>query len=123
MHADCLPGANVTVTVNGEPLAEHATENGHLSAMTFVEAVAGANFAVVLQLDHTFAYRQPIDRINFKVFLDGERAAALVANPTKISHATTTISYIYETLGNRTTRRKFHFAELETCMPIKLSCN
>jgi hypothetical protein len=71
MYADCLPGAAVTVRVNGEPLTEHATENGDLSATTFVEAVAGAEFDVTLDLDQHFAYRNPADRIEFSVYVDG----------------------------------------------------
>lgn len=123
MYADCLPGASVKVRVNGMPLTEHATENGDLSATTFVEAIAGANFAVILHLEDTFTYRQPADRIKFEVFLDGERAGALVVDPASILHATAVIDYIYETSGGRTTRRKFLFAELETCMPTKRPWN
>jgi hypothetical protein len=71
MHADCLPGAAVTVRVNGIPLIEHATENGDLSATTFVEAVAGAEFDIALNLNQHFAYRNPADSIQFSVYVDG----------------------------------------------------
>lgn len=72
MYADCLPGASVTVRVRGVPLAEHATENGDLSATTSVEAVAGAEFDIALNLSYGFAYRTPADRIRFLVSVDGE---------------------------------------------------
>ena len=71
MYADCLPGASVTVRVNGVPLIEHATEHSDMSATTFVEAVAGAEFDVALDLDHHFEYRRPTDEIQFAVYVDG----------------------------------------------------
>jgi len=72
MHADCLPGAFVTVRVNGTPLTEHATENNDLSATTFIEAIPDAEFDVTLDWTADFAYRDPADRIRFSVFVDGE---------------------------------------------------
>lgn len=72
MHAGCLPGADVTVRVNGEPLTEYATENGDLSATTFVEAIAGAEFNVTLKWSEYSADQTPADRIAFSVFVDGE---------------------------------------------------
>ena len=63
MRADCLPGAAVTVRVNCQPLAEYATENGDLTATTFIEAIPGAEFDIALNLSHGFAYRDPADRL------------------------------------------------------------
>ena len=72
MRADCLPGAAVTVRVNCQPLAEYATENGDLTATTFIEAIPGAEFDIALNLSHGFAYRDPADRLRFCVSVDGE---------------------------------------------------
>lgn len=72
MHADCLPGATVTVRVNGTPLTEYATENSDMTATTFVEAVAGAQFDIALTWTDFFAYRAAADRIRFCVYVDGQ---------------------------------------------------
>ncbi|GAB7327866.1 hypothetical protein MBLNU13_g11655t1 [Cladosporium sp. NU13] len=71
MYADCLPGASVTVRVSGLPLIEHATEHSDMSATTFVEAVAGAEFDVALKLNQHFAYSNPANEIQFSVYVDG----------------------------------------------------
>lgn len=71
MRADCLPHANVVVRVNGEVLTEYQTEDEALTAATFIEATPGAHFSVGLNLDAGFAYRDPKDRILFKVHVDG----------------------------------------------------
>jgi hypothetical protein len=114
MRADCLPHASVIVSVNDKILTEHSTENDALSVTTFVEAVAGAHFAVVLQLHDAFAYRHPSDRIHFAVHLDGEYAAAYIVNPSTQSPLKSTINSTVETIHNQTTRRNFIFASHET---------
>jgi hypothetical protein len=116
MYADCLPGASVTVRVNGVPLTEHATENSNLSATTFVEAVAGAKFDIALNLDYHFAYRNPADRISFCVSVDGE--------PVKVVILSTHLQYISEhlvegpeeTRNGVTTLRRLTFAQYASSM-------
>jgi hypothetical protein len=124
MRADCLPHASVIVSVNDKILTEHSTENDALSVTTFVEAVAGAHFAVVLQLHDAFAYRHPSDRIHFAVHLDGEYAAAYIVNPSTQSPVKSTINSTVETIHNQTTRRNFIFAshETSTLLSRRLHC-
>lgn len=119
MYANCLPGARVEVHVNNERLAEHATENDVGSATTFVEAVAGASFAVVLHLEPAFAYRIPQDRLSFALYLDGECARTLIVNPNV--HDSEVLDCAVQTVGKNTTRRKFLFAEHETSTPIVIA--
>lgn len=116
MHADCLPGAAVTVRVNGIPLIEHATENCDLSATTFVEAVAGAEFDVALNLRHGFAYRAPADRIRFCVYVDGE----FVKAPIISTHLQYVAEYLVEgpeeTKNGVTTSKRLTFAQHASSM-------
>jgi len=116
MYADCLPGADVTVRVNGQALTEHATENDLLSATTFVEAVAGAEFEVALVLSPHFAYRNPADKIRFHVTVDGE----WVRTPILTTHLLPTIEAIVEgpqqTQNGVTTFRRLNFAQHTSSM-------
>jgi hypothetical protein len=117
MRARCLTHASVTIRVNGQVLTEHSTQDDGSSISTFVEAVAGAKFAVVLQLSNAFTntWRDPRDQINFGVYVDGEWAAGLIVQPKDRSHNKSTLDSALETENNRTTRRNFIFARHETC--------
>ncbi|KAM0701950.1 hypothetical protein Q7P35_010860 [Cladosporium inversicolor] len=76
MYADCFPRARVTVSVAGETAVEYETENEPLKVKSFIEAIPGANFAVILDIEQHFAYRDPQDSLRFKVSLDGRKARA-----------------------------------------------
>ena len=108
MHADCLPGAAVTVRVSGVPLTEHSTENSDMSATTFVEAVAGAEFDVTLNLSQHFAYRDPADMIDFSVYVDG----SWVQGPLlKHFHNDSIVEGPEETRNGVTTLKRLTFAQ------------
>ena len=80
MYADCLLGACVTVSVAGEKAVEYETENEPVKVKSFIEAIPGANFAVFLNIEEHFAYRNPQDSLRFKASLDGRKArASLIA--------------------------------------------
>lgn len=119
MIADCLPGARVTVRVNGQALTEHATENNEMSANTFVEAVAGAEFEVVLNLSPPFAYRNAADRIRCTVTVDGQ----WVRTPIIITHVLQDIETIVEgpqeTRNGVTTFRRLSFAQHASSMCLE----
>jgi hypothetical protein len=115
MHADCLPGATVTVCVNGEPLTEHATENSDLSATTFVEAVSGSEFEIALKLGHAFTYRDPADRINFCVSVDGEWVRTLILTTHMNNVSRYVIEGPLETQNGVTTLKRLTFAEHASC--------
>jgi hypothetical protein len=72
MRASCLPGASVSVRVGGEDAVEYGPENDGTKATSFIEAILGASFAIVLEIEQDFAYRQPQDRLEFRVFIDGQ---------------------------------------------------
>jgi hypothetical protein len=111
MHADCLPGATVTVRVNGTPLTEHATENGDLSATTFVEAVAGAEFDVALNWDNNFAYRNAADRIRFTVYVDGEWVQTPIVSTHAVFASESIVAGPEETRNGMTTIKRLTFAQ------------
>ena len=119
MYADCLPGASVTVRVNGVPLTEHATENSDLSATTFVEAVAGAEFDVSLDWDDHFAYRNPADRIKFTVYVDGKWIRSLVLPMHLRSMKNPIVEGPYETNNGVTTVKRLTFAQHASSMQDK----
>lgn len=119
MRADCLPGAAVTVRVNGQPLAEYATENGDLTATTFIEAIPGAEFDIALNLSHGFAYRDPADRLGFLVSVDGQYIQCPIL-PTHIVHVSQNIvEGPEETHNGVTTVKRLTFAQHASCRPNK----
>lgn len=115
MYADCLPGAQVTVRVNGQALTEHATENGQLNATTFVEAVPGAQFTVNLDLEAAFAYRDPRDRLEFGLWVDGQwiRSAIVASHSLPCSHMSVGLM---ETKSGVSTLKRLSFAEHTSSM-------
>lgn len=114
MYADCLPGARVTVSVDGQEAVEYETENEPLKATTFIEAIPGASFAVILDIEENFAYRDPRDQLQFKVKLDGQPVRS------KIIHGQHLRQYkvdgTVEKIEGVDTFRTFEFAEHETSM-------
>jgi hypothetical protein len=110
MHADCLPNAAVTVRVNGTLLTEHATENDHLSATTFVEAVAGAEFDVALTWNDNFAYRVPTDRIRCSVYIDGQWVQTPIVS-TQFPFYQRIVEGPQQTINGVTTLKRLTFAQ------------
>jgi hypothetical protein len=111
MLADCLPGAKVTVRVNGTPLTEHATENGVLTATTFVEAIAGAEFDVALNWRDHSTYRDPEDRIRFCVHVDGEWVRAPIITAHSPFFRNKIVEGPQETRNGVTTVKRLTFAQ------------
>ena len=77
MRAAGLPDANVFPCVNDSALHEHGTEtqtddaNHSATALAYVEAVAGAAFAVNVNLDPAFQYCS--GDLKVTIYKDGTR--------------------------------------------------
>lgn len=117
MRADGLPGANVFLSVNDSALREHETEthdsNNAVTALAYVEAVAGAAFAVNITLDSAFQYRDGDLKID--IYMDGVRMRFKfieLSNGVKSAK----VDRLYETNGGLNTIRRFLFAEHQTSM-------
>lgn len=118
MLADCLPGAAVTVRVNREPLAEHATENDAMSATTFVEAIPGAEFEVFLNFSQPFAYLSRADRIRFSVYVDGEWVRTPIVCADLLHFNEHIVEGPQETKNGVTTTKRLTFAQHASSMGI-----
>jgi hypothetical protein len=123
MRADCLPHASVFVRVNNEPLPEHHAEDAsaddNMTATSFIEAVPGAQFTVYLLLDAAFAYRNPKDKLSFKVLIDGERVKESIVSTHALPIAAETDGQIEVNYGI-TTLKRLTFAEHTPCMLVQL---
>jgi len=117
MRAEGVPGANVSLSVNGSALHEHEVEpenpdpNNAVTALVYVEAVAGAAFAVNITTDSAFRYRN--GDLQIKIYLDGARVRSKVM---ELSNGvqSATVDRLYETNGGQNTSRRFLFAEHQT---------
>ena len=119
MRADGLPGANVFLSVHGSALLEHGTEteahdsNHAVTALAYVEAVAGAAFAVNITLDPAFQYRS--GDLQAEIHMDGTRMRSKVMD-LKIGNQSAKVDRIRERNGGQTLTRRFLFAEHQTSM-------
>jgi hypothetical protein len=83
MRADCLPNVSVAIHVNGNAIHEyHAESEDAKTALCYVEAVSGAEFALVLTTEPGYEYRK--DHLQSVTFLDGSRARGKILVPTKM---------------------------------------
>jgi hypothetical protein len=124
MRADCLPGACVSVRVGGENAVEYGLENDATQATAFIEAIPGTSFAIVLDIEQDFAYRQPQDRLEFRVFIDGQMARSKV---TPTHHANVFQKLVdgrIENVKGVDMFREFQFVELKSSMydPRSYAC-
>jgi hypothetical protein len=124
MRADSLPGANVFLSVNDSALQEHGTETHNSSnavtALAYVEAVAGAAFAVNIALDSAFQYRNGDLKID--IYMDGARMrfkCMELSNGVRSAK----VDKLYETNGGQNMIRRFLFAEHQTSMCRCLDCS
>jgi hypothetical protein len=117
MHADCLPGASVSVTVDDEALQEYHTENDTMTATTYIEVTAGANFTISLVFDDEYVYRLHGEHIRFCVSVDGEHARASIRNPFDDVHP---MAGVVSTVDGVSTLRRFCFSEHTSCMSFSL---
>ena len=119
MRADGLPGANVFLSVNNNALNEHGAEteshdpNNAVTALAYVEAVAGAAFAVNITLDPAFQYRS--GDLQAEIHMDGTRMRCKVMD-LKIGNQSAKVDRIRERNGGQTLTRRFLFAEHQTSM-------
>ena len=117
MRADGLPGANVFISVNRSALHEHASES-HTSdhpvtALSWVEAVAGAAFSVDINVESNFDFLKHDLRVDVR--LDGAAMRSKVLHHSSGSQRLK-IDRIYEATGGQHTMRRFLFAEHHTSM-------
>jgi len=117
MRADGLPGANVFLSVNDSALREYETEthdsNNAVTALAYVEAVAGAAFAVNITLDSAFQYSNGDLKID--IYMDGARMRfKFIELSSGVKKAK--VDRLYETNGGQNTIRRFLFAEHQTSM-------
>ena len=112
MRATCLPNVSVAVHVNGDALHEyHADSEYEKTALCYVEAVSGAEFSLVLTTEPGYAY--PKGGLQFRVFLDGNRARSIIVTPTK-KGSTSSIDSVRRHIDGVSYYMKFIFARLET---------
>jgi hypothetical protein len=116
MYADCLPGARVTVSVAGEEALEYETENEPFRAVSFIEAIPGANFAVILDIERDFAYRNPQDCIKFKISLDGQGVKSNIISTHRQNVFQFRVDGVSVKTGNVTMLKVFQFAEHASSM-------
>jgi len=119
MRSDGLPGADVFLSVNGSALPEYGTEteahdtNQGVKALAYVEAVAGAAFAVNVTLDPTFQYRS--GDLQAEIYMDGARMRSTVMELSGRSQSAK-VDRLHERKGGHRTTRRFLFAEHQTSM-------
>lgn len=88
MRVDRLRYASVTIQVHDNDLYEHLIESeDDKTALSYVEAVSGARFSVVLVLEPKFAYRD--EDLQFRVFLDGRLARSYMIRSEKMKEGMT----------------------------------
>lgn len=114
MRAEGLPGASVAILIDGEKAAEHSVENDALKATAFIEAIPGANFVVVLNIEPNFAYRLPMESLQYKVLLDGQQARCKIVSVRRTHHPRFVVDGELATENGANTLRPFQFAEHET---------
>lgn len=119
MRADGLPGASVFLSVNGSAIHEHGTETeshdpeNAVTALAYVEAVAGAVFAVNITLDPAFQYHS--GDLQAEIHMDGTRMRSKVMD-LSIGSQSAKVDRIRERNGGQTMTRRFLFAEHQTSM-------
>jgi hypothetical protein len=73
MRIDNLPKASVAIHVNGSAPHEHMAESEHqMIATSYVEAVSGAEFSVVLKLEPSLRLRDKSQVLVCAISLDGQ---------------------------------------------------
>jgi hypothetical protein len=114
MRADCLPNVSVAIHVNGNALHEyHAESEDAKTALCYVEAASGAEFALVLTTEPGYEYRK--DHLQFVTFLDGSRARGKIVVPTKMKKGhTSSIDGVHSHKDGIEYYRKYTFAQHET---------
>lgn len=118
MLADCLPHTNVTIRVNGQALHEYPCEiEEAMAAVSYVEAKQGTEFAVVVRLEQSFAYRSRDEQLQILLFIDGRHVRSSTSAPGWAQDGqTATLDGVIEYVDGRRICRKFTFAGLETSM-------
>ena len=117
MRANGPPGANVFLSANDSALREHETEtedsNIAVTALAYVEVVAGAAFAVNIILDSAFQYCNGDLKID--IYMGSVRMRFKVI---ELSNGVQSakVDRLYETNDSQNTIRRFLFAEHQTIM-------
>jgi hypothetical protein len=114
MRANCLPNVSVAIQVNGNSLHEyHAESEDENTALCYVEAVSGAEFALVLTTEPDYEYRN--EHLHFRAFLDGSRAESIITVPNSMKNGyTASIDSVCRVADGSSYYRKFTFAQHET---------
>jgi hypothetical protein len=61
-----------------------------MTAMSYVETIHGAEFSVVLKLEHNFIPRDM--QLVCKISLDGQRATSILTHPSVLSKASSALT-------------------------------
>jgi hypothetical protein len=90
MRIDRLPKASVAIHVNGSALHEHMAESEHqMIATSYVEAVSGAEFSVVLKLEPRFRLRDKSQVLVCAISLDGQEVMRHLRREEHMRHGIT----------------------------------
>jgi hypothetical protein len=108
-----LPKASVSIHVNGSALYEHMAESEHqMIAISYVEAVSSAEFAVVLKLEPRFTLRDKLQVLVCAISLDGEEVKRHLFREAHMRHGIIDcIDSAPDDLDGVTCSRKFTFAQ------------
>jgi hypothetical protein len=116
MRANCLPGACVSILVGGENAAEYGLENDATKATALIEAIPGANFAIVVDIERGFAYSKPQDYIECLIFLDGQCAVSKLITPHHANTVQKKVEGRIQDMKGVDMFREFRFMELKSSM-------
>jgi hypothetical protein len=116
MRASCLVGACVSVCVSGENAAEYGLENDAAKATAFIEAIPGASFAIVLDIEREFAYQKPQDCLQYRIYIDGQLARSKLLATHEADVIQKKVEGSIENIKGVDMFREFQFAELKSSM-------
>jgi len=114
MRANCLPNVSVTIQVNGNNLPEHQVDSGDpLSGLSFVEAINGAQFSIVLTVLPDYQHRD--GDLELCVSLDGSKARSLTISSdwVKKGNNVIIIDSTHDYADGLASSRKFTFGKTE----------
>jgi hypothetical protein len=113
-----VPGLEVKIVVNGEPLQEYVDNEDELAPNTvlkYVEATSGAEFTVQYTITSEFTYNHDM---SLRVYVDGVRAVSNVRRSTKDVRGTCVFEERRSGGGEDLFLRKFAFSELTIGKPV-----
>ncbi len=120
---DRLPGLEVAVCVDQQPLHEHADDEFHASAQlnmvsTYIESETMKEFSVKLVVKEPYILDRPV--LSFQLFVDGVKVREPLLMQTTFERRgrnweTFCGGIKYQTEGQNCILRPFRFSKIDTC--------